>query len=124
LDPVSLELIRRLAAAWNERDLERLLALAHPELEYVNSPLAVEPGTRHGHEGFALVVTKQWEAFGPTGRQDVERCTPAGDDVIASLLVSRTMPNSDIRVENRVAVRFSFQDGLVSRLEVLPNPPS
>ena len=44
----NIEIVRRLYDAWNRRDEEELVALSDPEAEWVNSPTAVEPGTRRG----------------------------------------------------------------------------
>ena len=57
----NVEIVRRMNDAWNSRDLEATLALADPDVEYVNSPTAVEPGTRRGHEGLTTVLQAQWE---------------------------------------------------------------
>ena len=66
----NVELARRIHGAWNDRDLETMRALADPEVEYVNSPTAVEPGTRHGHDG---AYDRASDAVG-----DADRCQ-AGD---------------------------------------------
>ena len=42
----NIEMVRRLVDAWNRRDIEALLDLGGPEIAFVNSPTAVEPGTR------------------------------------------------------------------------------
>ena len=55
----NVEIIRRALAAWNDRDIEAMLALTDPEVEYVNSPTAVEPGTRRGHESLEEVLRTQ-----------------------------------------------------------------
>jgi hypothetical protein len=44
---------RGMLDAWNRRDVESLRALSAPEAEFVNSPTAVEPGTRHGADAVA-----------------------------------------------------------------------
>ena len=55
----NLEIVRLFFDAWNRRDEEALLALVAPEVEYVNSPTAIEPGTRHGtSEALAVVRTQ------------------------------------------------------------------
>jgi ketosteroid isomerase-like protein len=53
------EIVHRALAAWNGRDMEAILALTDPEVEYVNSPTAVEPGTRWGHAGLEDVFRAQ-----------------------------------------------------------------
>ena len=76
----NLEIVRRFFDAWNRRDEEALLALADPEVEYVNSPTAIEPGTRHGtNEGLAVVRT-QWE-FLRDGRNEIDRTYDRGEEV-------------------------------------------
>lgn len=111
-------IIERVIDAWNRRDLEALLALTDPDAEYVNAPTAVEPGTRHGHEGLTTVMSKQWEGLGDA-QQRIDHAHVRGDQIVTEATVSRTMPGSDTRLENRVAIRWSFRDGRVSRLEVL-----
>jgi ketosteroid isomerase-like protein len=115
----NVEIVEQLYEAWNRRDLEAILAFTHPEAEYVNSPFAVEPGTRRGHTEISEVFRKQWEGLGPDARQQVDRAYPEGDEVITAARVTRSMPGSDAQIENRVAVRWTFRGGLVIRFEVL-----
>ena len=42
----NVEMVRSLVEAWNRRDLDAMLDLGGEEMAYVNSPTAVEPGTR------------------------------------------------------------------------------
>lgn len=46
----NVEIVRQAVDAWNRRDIEDLNALGDPEREYVNSPTAIEPGTRRGRD--------------------------------------------------------------------------
>ena len=57
----NVEIVRRAIDAWNRRDIEDLLALGDPEGEYVNSPSAIEPGTRRGRDEIAAVMRAQWD---------------------------------------------------------------
>ena len=57
----NVEMVRRLLDAWNRRDLDAMLDLGGSELVYVNSPTAVEPGTRRGRDEVEEVARKQWE---------------------------------------------------------------
>ena len=57
----NVEIVRRLYDAWNRRDEEELVALGDPEVEWVNSPTAVEPGTRRGTNELLAVWQMQWE---------------------------------------------------------------
>jgi ketosteroid isomerase-like protein len=111
--------VREVIEAWTGRDVDALLALTHPEAEYVNAPSAVELGTRFGHEGFETVVKKQWEGLGPDARQHIDKVHRVGEDLVTEGRTSRSMPGSSTRIENSVALRWSFREGLVVRLEVL-----
>ena len=97
----NLEIVRRFFDAWNRRDEEELLALVDPEVEYVNSPTAIEPGTRHGTSEVLAVVRTQWE-FLRDGRTEIDRTYDRGEEVLALGRVSRLMPEGETRIEDRV----------------------
>jgi ketosteroid isomerase-like protein len=115
----NVELVYRTVAAWNGRDVEAMLALADPEIEYVNSPTAVEPGTKWGHEHFENILRAQWEMLSDA-RWEVERLyEPQGEEMIGLGRLSRRMPGSDIRIEDRVLMAYRVANGRVTRMEVL-----
>ena len=113
------EIVAEIVSAWNRRDLDAILELADPEVEYVNAPMSLEPGTRHGHDGLSIVFCKQWEGMGANAEQRIDDFYPDGETLITAGRVSRTMPGSDATMENRVAIRWAFREGRVFRLEVL-----
>jgi ketosteroid isomerase-like protein len=114
----NVELARRLHGAWNDRDLETMIALADPEVEYVNSPTAVEPGTRHGYDGITIVLQTQWEML--TGaRLEIERTYDRGEEVIVLAMLSRQMPGSEDRIEAQSLLSYKFRDGRLIRVEAL-----
>ena len=115
----NVEIVEKLVAAWNRRDLPALLSLTDPGAEYVNAPAAVEPGTRHGHAEISEVFRKQWEGLGADARQQIDRAYPEGDTVITAGRVSRSLPGSETQIENRVAIRWTFGDRRVTRVEIL-----
>jgi ketosteroid isomerase-like protein len=114
----NLEIVHRALAAWNGRDIEAMLALTDPEVEYVNPPTAVEPGTRSGHESFEQVIRAQWEILSEA-RWELDRLYERGDKIVGLGRVSRRMPGSDARIEDRVLVAVSFENGKMTRMEVL-----
>ncbi len=115
----NVEVVRGIVAAWNRRDLNAVLAFSDTDFAYVNAPSAVEAGTREGHGGLSLVLRKQWDALGAAARMEIERMHAQGDQVILASRMSRQMPGSPARLENRVATRWTFRDGRLIRLEVL-----
>ena len=118
----NVEIIRRALDAWNRQDIEGLLALIHPEGEYVNAPMAIEPGTRRGHDELVAVMQTQWESI-PGVRWEIDRFHDRGDEIITESRVSRTMPGSDARISNPLLASWKFRDGKVIRLEQLGAGP-
>jgi hypothetical protein len=113
------QLVAQFFDAWNSQDLATCLAMADPEIEYVNAPSAVEPGTRHGHDGFSLVLRKQWESLGPTAQLELDQVQVRAGSVIAIGRLSREMPGSSARIEVRGVFRMGFQDSRIVRIELL-----
>lgn len=114
----NVELARRMLDAWNRRDVETLRALTAADIEYLNSPTAVEPGTRHGRDQFAAVAEEQWEIL-LDARWEEDEIYDRGDEVIVLGRLSRRMPESETRIEDRVLFSFTFNDGRATRLQVL-----
>jgi ketosteroid isomerase-like protein len=114
----NVEIIRRAIDAWNRRDFEDLLACSDPEGEYVNSPTAIEPGTRRGRDEVAAVIRAQWELL-TDGRWEVDRIYDRGEEIIALGRLSRRMPGSDARLEDRSLLSYKIRNGRIVRTEVL-----
>ncbi len=114
----NVEVVRRAIDAWNRRDLAGVLDLAAPEIEYVNSPEAVEPGTKRGHDEVAAVVRSQWESL-PGGSMDIDQLHDRGDEIIGVGRISRLMPGSEARIGNPVLVSWEVHDGRLIRVEML-----
>ena len=114
----NVEIVRRAVDAWNRRDIADLHALGDPEGEYVNSPTAIEPGTRRGRDEITAVMRAQWELL-TDGRWQIDRICERGEEVIASGRMSRRMPGSDARLEDRVLVSWKIRNGRIVRTEVL-----
>jgi ketosteroid isomerase-like protein len=95
-----------------------MLALSDPEVEFVNSPTAVEPGTRRGTNEVLAAARTQWE-FLRDGRQEIDRIYDHGDEVLVLGRLSRLMPEGDTRIEDRVLVSWTIRDGKVVRTAVL-----
>jgi ketosteroid isomerase-like protein len=113
------QLVTKFFDAWNRQDLQECLAVADPEIEYVNAPSAVEPGTRRGHDGFSLVLRKQWEGLGPTARAEIEQVHVDGDRALVIGQLSREMPGSEARLEVRGVFRMAFRDGHIVSVQIL-----
>ena len=119
----SVQIVHRLIDAWNRQDIGGMLALIDAEVEYVNAPSAVEPGTRRGHDEIVAVARTQWESL-PGALWEIDRLHDRGDEVISVGRVSRTMPGSDARIDNPILQSWRFRDGKVIRLAMLGAGPN
>ena len=72
------EQLWRLYAAFNERDVERVLAALHPEVVWPNG---WEGGTLHGVEAVRTYWLRQWQAIDP--RVEPVRCWTEPDRRVA-----------------------------------------
>ena len=113
-----VEVVRRMYDAWNRRDEEEMLALSDPEVQYINSPTAVEPGTRHGTNELLAVVRTQWE-FLRDGSFEIDRIYDRGEEILVLGRLSRLMPEGDTRIEDRLLASWTVRDGKVVRTAVL-----
>jgi ketosteroid isomerase-like protein len=113
------ESVRRLLEAWNERDEDGILALTTPDPVYVNPPNAVEPGTRRGRDELIEVFRKQWDLLGDA-RMDIDQIHIRGEDeAIVEGRISRGMPDSPARIENKALLKAVFRGDLIQRFEAL-----
>ena len=113
----NVKVVRQAVDAWNRRDIEELIALSDPNGEYVNSPTAVEPGTRRGVEEVSAVMRAQWETLDASW--EIERIYAHGEDVTVLGRLSRRMPESEARLEGRLLVTYKVRGGKIVRTEVL-----
>jgi ketosteroid isomerase-like protein len=114
----NVEIVQRMYDAWNRRDEDEMLALSDSEAEYVNSPTAVEPGTRRGTNELIAVVRMQWEIL-RDGRAEIERIYDRGEEIVVLARFSRRMPEGDAWIEDRSLASWLIRDGKVVRAEVL-----
>jgi ketosteroid isomerase-like protein len=118
MSEASMEIVRRAIDAWNGEDVDAMVELSHPDVEYVNAPQALEPGTRRGRDGLATVLREQWRSL-PGARLEVDRIHDRGDLIYTEGRLSRSMPGSDARVENAILISWTVLDGRISRLQIL-----
>ena len=107
----NVELVRRI----HERTDDQVWAsdLIADDIEYVNPPYAVEPGTRYGREAFR-VVRETWTDF----HFEVDRLVDARDDVVVALgRYTASGPASGISVSGDHGYVWTIRDGQAVRFE-------
>ena len=80
----NVEIVRAIYAAWLEGESAR--DFIDPDVEYVNPPDAVEPGTRRGRRAFAGIRDAYVHV-----RIEPEEFIDAGDDVVVALTRGRSV---------------------------------
>ena len=113
-----MEIVRRI---YDEGLIDRdpdswLLELATPDIEYVNPPYAVEPGTRRGPvevvramHGFAEV----WEQ----SRHELHELFDCGDVVVAAVSWYTRSRGSERDLVQEEAHSWSLRNGRIARFE-------
>jgi ketosteroid isomerase-like protein len=111
-------LLRRLYAAFNARDLDAVLEHLHPDVDWPN---AWEGGRVHGREGVRGYWTRQWREI--DGRVEPIAFRELDDGRVA-VDVQQTVRDlgGALIGEGRVVHVYTFEDGLVTRMDVEEDP--
>jgi ketosteroid isomerase-like protein len=84
------------------------------DIEFVNPPEAIDPGTRHGLDGFSAAGQAVWDAFGSLAHE-VHELREVGEHVIASVIFRAKGTGSGVAVEQAEFHVWTFRDAKVSR---------
>ncbi len=93
-----------------------LAALLAPDVEYVNPPEAVDPGTRRG-KAEVLRAFKNIEDNFDSTRYELHELFDAGDSVVASISFFARGRGSETEVEQAEAHTWTFRSGGIVRFE-------
>jgi ketosteroid isomerase-like protein len=111
------KLYRRGIDAFNRRDLDAFLALAHPDVVGVSRVLAVEGGTYHGHDG-----TREWwnNLLGvfPDFTIEILSVRDAGRLIVSELTNRAHGEENPAPLEESVWQVSEWRDGQVVRWEI------
>jgi ketosteroid isomerase-like protein len=110
------ELLRSAYRAFNARDIDAVLLLMHPDVDWPN---AWEGGRVHGREAVREYWTRQFAAI--DGRVDPEGFTeePDGSVTVDVHQVVRDPQTGELFEDRRVGHRYRIEDGLIVRMDVL-----
>lgn len=110
------ELLQRWFEATARRDVEAILEIAHPEIEYVPIMAALEGRVYRGHEGIRQWLEElfaHWEVFEPIGEEFQDR----GDTVIGFGRWHARGRHSGAELKDQQATWVvQFRDGRMIRL--------
>jgi ketosteroid isomerase-like protein len=113
----NVELVRRIyREGLMDRDPDGLLALATADVEYVNPPEAVDPGTRRGALEFRDALQNLATHF-VSPRTELRELFDCGDRVVASVVFHARSRGSETEISQEEAHTWTLSEGLVTRFE-------
>ncbi len=112
----SVEVVQDGFRALARGDFESFLALLDQDVEWVNPPYAVEPGTRQGIGEFRVALDRLRASFGDI-RPEVLEMIEAGDGVLVVGRWRGEGTGSGVPMEATFSSVVTVQDGKVVRYE-------
>ncbi|HKP90740.1 MAG TPA: nuclear transport factor 2 family protein [Thermoleophilaceae bacterium] len=117
MSEANVELVRRIYRdGLIDRDPDELLALSTADVEYVNPPEAVDPGTRRGAAEFRAALQNLSSHFA-SQRNELRELFDFGDRVVASVVFHARNRGSETEISQEEAHTWTLSDGRVARFE-------
>jgi ketosteroid isomerase-like protein len=114
MSQANVELVRAVYDAWARDEFPGPSDLLDDEIEYVNPPGAIEPGTRHGIDAFARAVEKVFEGW-EYWRMEPRRFESKGDQVAVEVSYRARGRGSGVEMEGVESALWTVRDGRVVR---------
>jgi ketosteroid isomerase-like protein len=108
------ELLCRAYAAFNARDIDAVLSMMHPDVEWPNGMVG---GYVYGHDGVRAYWTRQWGLIDPIVEPQAFRTEPDGRILVEVHQRVLDMDGGTL-LEGRVQHIYSIRDGLVWHMEI------
>ncbi len=116
MSAANVEIVRRIYRAWGKGRPEEARDLLDPDIEWVNPPDAVEPGTRRGLEDFTAALAMVTDTFDQPDLE-IEEFLEAGEQVVIVIGVLRGHgQSSGIAVERRQGYVWTIRGGRAVRM--------
>jgi ketosteroid isomerase-like protein len=121
MSPSNMDVVRRLYEAWKRDGFGVVPELMADDIEYVNPPYAVEPGVRHGHDGFAEAARNLHSVYGDYDVTAAE-VRELGDRVAVTAHVSTSSKGNAIRIDTERGYLFHVREGRITRFAWFNRP--
>ncbi|HTS59904.1 MAG TPA: nuclear transport factor 2 family protein [Terriglobales bacterium] len=108
------ELLTAVYAAFNKRDIDRVLALMRPDVDWPNG---MEGGRVHGRDEVRAYWKRQWGILDPHVEPVRIEDNEAGDAVVDVHQVVRDLSGKILK-DQIVQHVYSFRDGLIDRMDI------
>jgi ketosteroid isomerase-like protein len=112
----NVEIAQAVAVAYNSGDLDALMELYDPDVEFVTLLL----GTHHGKEAIRSIFEENRRTL-PGYRLDPDELIDAGDKVVAVAHLGGAGSASGIALDDRIAFVATLRDGLIIRQQTFRN---
>jgi ketosteroid isomerase-like protein len=112
----NVEMLRAGFAAYNRGDLDALMEIYDPTVEFVTLML----GTHHGKEAIRPLYEENRKNLSGY-RLDPEELVDEADNVVAVVRLGGAGRVSQIALDDRIAFLFTFREGLIVRQQTFRN---
>src|SRR3954471_4020516 len=106
----NVAVVRAIHEAWARGESPATLGLLHPDIEYVNPPGAVEPGTRRGIAAYEEALRSMLEALEDV-RIEVREVIDAGDRVVVLATFTARGRSSGAQLQHEDGYLWTVRDG-------------
>jgi ketosteroid isomerase-like protein len=117
----NVDAVGRIHAVWSAEGSPLPSGLLDPEIEWVNPPDAVEPGTRRGIDAFGTAVDTLADTFEGVHAQ-IEEILDLGERVVVLATLHGHGRGSGADIERRQGYIWTFRDGKAIRFEWFTDP--
>ena len=117
----NVELARQVMDALGQRDAERLIALADPDVEWHSFFAMGEGGAYRGHDGTRRYMSDLNDAF-EIGRADLDDALGVGDITVLVGRIHYRGKGSGVESETPVGWMLKFRDGKVLNFRAFREP--
>jgi ketosteroid isomerase-like protein len=112
--PDDVELLRRVYAGFNRRDIERVLAAMHPDVIWANG---MEGGHVHGRDEVRSYWKRQWAIIDP--RVEPVEISPNAKGEVAVKVHQLVRDNEGNLLADRLVTHvFQMRNGLIQRFDI------
>ena len=108
------ELLRTVYAAFNRRDMDAVLALMRPDVDWPNG---MEGGRVHGRDEVRAYWTRQWSMIDPSVEPVRIHDDEADNTIVDVHQVIRDLSGKMLK-DQIVQHVYSFRDGLIKRMDI------
>jgi ketosteroid isomerase-like protein len=108
------ELLRRAYSAFNARDIDAVLSMMHPDVQWPN---AMEGGYVYGHDEVRAYWTRQWDLIDPVVEPQAFSTEPDGR-ILVEVNQRVLDKEGNTLLDGRVQHIYTVRDDLVRHMEI------